>query len=121
MIALVGDGGLLFTVGELAAAAELGLPLPVVVANNQGYGEIRNQMADEGIGRWASTCACRTSFGSARRSGRASAPTTRRTSRGSSPKLSSGPARRSSRSRPFKPLLACSSRVAPPLVRLLLL
>jgi 5-guanidino-2-oxopentanoate decarboxylase len=48
-IALVGDGGLLFTVAELATAAELGLPLPVVVPNNGGYGEIRNQMRDEGI------------------------------------------------------------------------
>ena len=50
MIALVGDGGLLFTVGELATAAELGLPLPVVVANNGGYGEIRDQMDEAGIG-----------------------------------------------------------------------
>ncbi len=48
-IALVGDGGLLFTVAELATAAELGIPLPVVVPNNGGYGEIRNQMRDEGI------------------------------------------------------------------------
>ncbi len=51
VIALVGDGGLLFTVGELATAAELGLPLPVVVANNGGYGEIRDQMDEAGIGR----------------------------------------------------------------------
>ena len=49
VIALVGDGGLLFTVGELALAAELGLPLPVVVPNNRGYGEIRHQMVDAGI------------------------------------------------------------------------
>ena len=48
-IALIGDGGLLFTVSELATAAELGIPLPVVVPNNGGYGEIRNQMIDEGI------------------------------------------------------------------------
>ncbi len=51
VIALVGDGGLLFTVGELATAAELGIPLPVVVANNGGYGEIRDQMDEAGIGR----------------------------------------------------------------------
>jgi acetolactate synthase-1/2/3 large subunit len=49
VIALVGDGGLLFTVAELVTAAELGLPLPVVVPNNGGYGEIRNQMVEEGI------------------------------------------------------------------------
>jgi 5-guanidino-2-oxopentanoate decarboxylase len=49
VIALVGDGGLLFTVGELATAAELGIPLPVVVPNNRGYGEIRDQMREAGI------------------------------------------------------------------------
>jgi 5-guanidino-2-oxopentanoate decarboxylase len=49
VVALVGDGGLLFTVAELATAAELGIALPVVVPNNGGYGEIRNQMLDEGI------------------------------------------------------------------------
>ncbi len=48
-IALAGDGGLLFTVAELVTAAELGIPLPVVVPNNGGYGEIRSQMVDEGI------------------------------------------------------------------------
>jgi thiamine pyrophosphate-dependent acetolactate synthase large subunit-like protein len=49
VIALIGDGGLLFTVSELATAAELGIPLPVVVPNNNGYGEIRDQMVDAGI------------------------------------------------------------------------
>jgi acetolactate synthase-1/2/3 large subunit len=49
VIALAGDGGLLFTVAELVTAAELGMPLPVVVPNNGGYGEIRSQMVDEGI------------------------------------------------------------------------
>jgi 5-guanidino-2-oxopentanoate decarboxylase len=49
VVALVGDGGLLFTVSELATAAELGLPLPVVVPNNGGYGEIRDQMVEAGI------------------------------------------------------------------------
>jgi thiamine pyrophosphate-dependent acetolactate synthase large subunit-like protein len=49
VIGLVGDGGLLFTVSELATAAELGIPLPVVVPNNGGYGEIRAQMEDEAI------------------------------------------------------------------------
>ncbi len=49
VIALAGDGGLLFTVAELVTAAELGLPLPVVVPNNRGYGEIRAQMEEAGI------------------------------------------------------------------------
>jgi thiamine pyrophosphate-dependent acetolactate synthase large subunit-like protein len=49
VIALVGDGGLLFTVAELATAAELGIPLPVLVPNNGGYGEIRAQMQEEQI------------------------------------------------------------------------
>jgi acetolactate synthase-1/2/3 large subunit len=48
VLALHGDGGLMFTVAELAAAAELGLALPVVMVDNGGYGEIRNEMADRG-------------------------------------------------------------------------
>ncbi|GAA2381592.1 thiamine pyrophosphate-binding protein [Nonomuraea africana] len=43
--ALMGDGGLMFTVAELATAVQLGLPLPVVVVDNGGYGEIRAEMA----------------------------------------------------------------------------
>ncbi|RAG83993.1 acetolactate synthase [Streptacidiphilus pinicola] len=46
VVALHGDGGLMFTVAELAAAAALRLPLPVVVVDNGGYGEIRAEMAD---------------------------------------------------------------------------
>jgi 5-guanidino-2-oxopentanoate decarboxylase len=49
VIALAGDGGLLFTVSELATAAQLGLPLPVLVPNNGGYGEIRAEMRAAGI------------------------------------------------------------------------
>jgi acetolactate synthase-1/2/3 large subunit len=48
VIALHGDGGLMFTVAELISAAELRLPLPVVVVDNGGYGEIRNEMAGRG-------------------------------------------------------------------------
>ena len=48
VIALHGDGGLMFTVAELITAAELGLPLPVVVVDNGGYGEIRDEMAGRG-------------------------------------------------------------------------
>ncbi|MFD0691974.1 thiamine pyrophosphate-binding protein [Actinomadura fibrosa] len=48
VVALSGDGGLQYTVGELATAADLGLPLPVVVFDNGGYGEIRAQMLERG-------------------------------------------------------------------------
>jgi thiamine pyrophosphate-dependent acetolactate synthase large subunit-like protein len=45
---LIGDGGLMYTVAELAAAAQLELPLVVVVADNGGYGEIRDEMRQRG-------------------------------------------------------------------------
>ncbi|MDQ6841922.1 MAG: 5-guanidino-2-oxopentanoate decarboxylase [Actinomycetota bacterium] len=48
VVALSGDGGLMFTVAELASAAALGLSLPVVVFTNRGYGEIRNEMVARG-------------------------------------------------------------------------
>jgi 5-guanidino-2-oxopentanoate decarboxylase len=48
VLALCGDGGIMFTLPELAAAAALGLALPVVVFVNDGYGEIRNEMVDAG-------------------------------------------------------------------------
>ena len=46
--ALTGDGGLQFTVNELATAASLGRALPVVVVDNGGFGEIRAQQAARG-------------------------------------------------------------------------
>lgn len=46
VLAMLGDGGVMFTVQELAVAAELGLPLPVLIVDNSGYGEIRNEMLD---------------------------------------------------------------------------
>jgi acetolactate synthase-1/2/3 large subunit len=49
VVCLVGDGGLLFTIAELATAAELGLPLAVVVWQNHGYGEIREAMDQAGV------------------------------------------------------------------------
>ena len=49
VVALVGDGGLLFTIQELATAAELGLPLVVVLWNNDGLGQIRDDMISKGI------------------------------------------------------------------------
>lgn len=48
VMALHGDGGIMFSLPELAAAAELGLALPVVVVDNGGYGEIRAEMAARG-------------------------------------------------------------------------
>ena len=49
VLALSGDGGLMFTVAELASAAVLRLALPVVVFVNEGYGAIRNEMVDAGF------------------------------------------------------------------------
>ncbi|HET7899716.1 MAG TPA: thiamine pyrophosphate-binding protein [Candidatus Nanopelagicales bacterium] len=46
VVGVSGDGGLLFTATELAAAAEARLPIAVVVFDNGGYGEIRNEMLD---------------------------------------------------------------------------
>lgn len=46
VVALLGDGGVMFTIAELATAAALGICLPVVVVDNAGYGEIRNEMID---------------------------------------------------------------------------
>ncbi|MFJ6418540.1 thiamine pyrophosphate-binding protein [Paeniglutamicibacter sp. NPDC091659] len=48
VLVLHGDGGIMFTIAELATAAELGLALPIVVVDNGGYGEIHNEMADRG-------------------------------------------------------------------------
>ncbi|WP_406054347.1 thiamine pyrophosphate-binding protein [Kribbella sp. NBC_00889] len=48
VVVVHGDGGIMFSVAELATAAQLSLALPVVVVDNGGYGEIRNEMADRG-------------------------------------------------------------------------
>jgi thiamine pyrophosphate-dependent acetolactate synthase large subunit-like protein len=46
IIALIGDGGFQFTMQELAVACTEALPLPIVIWNNDGYGEIkRNEKA----------------------------------------------------------------------------
>jgi acetolactate synthase-1/2/3 large subunit len=47
--ALAGDGGFMFSVQELATARDLALPLPIVVYDNSGYGEIRDAMDESGI------------------------------------------------------------------------
>ncbi len=49
VVAVIGDGGLQFTIGELATAVELALPLPILVWNNRGYCEIKRYMAARGI------------------------------------------------------------------------
>ena len=51
VLALAGDGGLLFTIAELATAVDLGLSLPVVVWDNRGYGEIRDSFDRAGAPR----------------------------------------------------------------------
>jgi len=49
VISLMGDGGIQFTIAELICAAELELPLIVLLWNNQGYGEIRHYMEEGGL------------------------------------------------------------------------
>ena len=49
VVAMIGDGGLQFTIGELATAAELGLPMAILLWNNRGYGEIKSYMRNRGI------------------------------------------------------------------------
>ena len=48
VVVLIGDGGIMFTVAELAAAAAAGVALAVVVVDNGGYGEIRDEMLARG-------------------------------------------------------------------------
>ena len=49
VVCVIGDGGLQFSIGELATAVELGLPLPILLWNNRGYGEIRRYMTEREI------------------------------------------------------------------------
>ena len=49
VMSLIGDGGLQFTIAELATAVELKLPVPILLWNNQGYGEIKTYMRDRQI------------------------------------------------------------------------
>ena len=48
-IAIIGDGGFLFTCTELITAVEYGISLPVVVWNDHGFGTIRKGMISSGI------------------------------------------------------------------------
>ena len=47
--ALAGDGGALFTIPELASAADLGLPIALVIWQNDGYNEMRESMDRIGV------------------------------------------------------------------------
>ncbi|WKY47421.1 5-guanidino-2-oxopentanoate decarboxylase [Eubacteriaceae bacterium ES3] len=49
MIALIGDGGFQFTMQEVAVACEQKLPIPIVIWNNGGYGEIKRNEAAMGF------------------------------------------------------------------------
>lgn len=49
VVALVGDGGFLFTAQEILAAVEQHLAIPVVIVDNHGYAEIRSGMVERGI------------------------------------------------------------------------
>ena len=49
MAVLLGDGALMFSVQELMTLTELRLPVPVIVVDNGGYQEIKEQEAARGI------------------------------------------------------------------------
>jgi acetolactate synthase-1/2/3 large subunit len=49
VVAVIGDGAFMFSVQELMTAAEQRLALPVLVVDNGGFGEIRDQMVERGI------------------------------------------------------------------------
>ena len=49
VIALVGDGGFMFTVNELATAVEEGLSIPIILWHNHSYAMIRDGMVKRGI------------------------------------------------------------------------
>jgi acetolactate synthase-1/2/3 large subunit len=44
VVAVMGDGGVMFTLPELASAAAEGLAIPLIVVDNGGYGQIRKNM-----------------------------------------------------------------------------
>jgi acetolactate synthase-1/2/3 large subunit len=49
VVAIIGDGGLQFTLPELASAIEAKAPVIILLWNNQGYGEIKHWMVNRGI------------------------------------------------------------------------
>ncbi len=49
VVCVIGDGGLMFTIQELATAVEHQLPIVIVLWHNDGYGEIRDNFNEFGI------------------------------------------------------------------------
>jgi thiamine pyrophosphate-dependent acetolactate synthase large subunit-like protein len=49
VVAIAGDAGFLFTVQELGTAAELGLPIAILLWNNDTLGQIAGDMREKGI------------------------------------------------------------------------
>ena len=49
IIAVMGDGGLQFTLSEIASAVEAQTPIIILVWNNRGYGEIKSFMQSRQI------------------------------------------------------------------------
>ncbi|MFP6717563.1 MAG: 5-guanidino-2-oxopentanoate decarboxylase [Alphaproteobacteria bacterium] len=49
VVALVGDGGFMFTVNELATAVEESLSIPIIIWHNHSYAMIRDGMVKRGI------------------------------------------------------------------------
>ncbi len=49
VITFVGDGGFMFTAQELVTAAELKLPIPIILWNNQGLKQIQDNMKQSNI------------------------------------------------------------------------
>ncbi len=48
-VAVAGDGGFLFTVQDLGTAVEHKLPIAILLWNNDGFGQIRDDMIQKGI------------------------------------------------------------------------
>lgn len=46
---LIGDGGLQFTIGDMASATEAGTSVRLILWNNSGYGEIKTYMVNAGV------------------------------------------------------------------------
>ncbi len=49
VLSIIGDAGILFSVQELSTAANLRLPLPILLWNNDGLGQIRDDMIERKI------------------------------------------------------------------------
>ncbi len=49
IVALFGDGAAMFSIQELITATEQRLAIPIVIVDNGGYAEIRDQMVERGI------------------------------------------------------------------------